>query len=75
MLVRKIIATALFVVAFAGVLYAQDRKALREACMADAKKHCTGVKPGGGRIVQCLRDHAADLTPACRDGLDAKPAR
>lgn len=71
MLARMMIVTALMVLAFAGAVHAQDRKALREACTGDAKKHCASVQRGGGRIVQCLRDHNAELTPACRNGLAA----
>jgi len=36
---------------------------------------CAGVAPGGGRIVQCLANRAADLSPACRDVLAPFAAR
>jgi hypothetical protein len=68
-MIRKPFVIALFVTAFVSVVQAQDRKALRDACMGDAKKFCADVQRGGGRIVKCLRDHATDLTPGCRDGL------
>jgi hypothetical protein len=42
---------------------------LRSACGADARTLCSGVAPGGGRIVQCLAANAASLSPACRDVL------
>jgi Cysteine rich repeat len=75
-MIRKILATALLAFSFAGGAHAQDRKGLREACMGDAKKFCSGIQPGGGRIVQCLRSHDAELASACRDGLTAiKAAR
>ena len=66
---RILLATTLLVAAFSGAVQAQDRQALRAACMDDAKKFCAEVQRGGGRIVKCLRDHAADLAPTCRDGL------
>lgn len=66
---RKMFVTALLVVTFVGVVQAQDRKALREACLGDVKKLCADVRPGGGRIVQCLRGHDRDLSQGCRDGL------
>ena len=71
MLAHTMIATAFMVLAFASAVHAQDRKALREACAGDARKHCATVQRGEGRIIQCLRDHSAELTPACRDGLAA----
>lgn len=35
-------------------------------CLGDARKFCASVQAGGGRIRDCLREHQADLTPACR---------
>jgi hypothetical protein len=72
---RKLVVIALFVTAFVSAVEAQDRKAIREACMGDAKKFCADVQRGGGRIVKCLRDHAGDLTPSCRDGLASLKAQ
>jgi hypothetical protein len=48
---------------------------LRQACKADAKKLCSNIRLGGGRMLRCLEDHAADLSPACRDALDAAPSK
>ena len=42
---------------------------LRSACGADVRALCTGVPPGGGRIVECLASQAASLSPACHDVL------
>jgi hypothetical protein len=72
---RTLLATALFVAAFIGVVQAQDRKALREACTDDTKKFCADVQRGGGRIIKCLRDHSAELAPPCRDGLTSLKRR
>ncbi|MFS8037812.1 cysteine rich repeat-containing protein [Xanthobacter sp. AM11] len=44
-------------------------QALRTACEADVKKLCSGIQPGGGRLIQCLRQHQADVSPTCKDGL------
>jgi hypothetical protein len=48
---------------------------LRSACGGDVRTVCAGVAPGGGRIVQCLANRAADLSPACRDVLAPFAAR
>jgi hypothetical protein len=42
---------------------------LRSACGADVRALCAGVPPGGGRIMQCISDRAADLSPACKEVL------
>lgn len=40
-------------------------------CKDDVKKFCKGDKPGKGRFMECLKEHEADLTPACREHLAA----
>ncbi|QIP06345.1 cysteine rich repeat-containing protein [Bradyrhizobium symbiodeficiens] len=47
----------------------------RSACGADIRTVCAGVAPGGGRIIQCLSNRAASLSPACRDVLAPFAAR
>lgn len=42
---------------------------LRSACSADIRALCAGVAPGGGRIMQCIANRGADLSPACKDVL------
>jgi len=38
----------------------------RAACQADFEKYCPGVRPGGGRIMECLAEHLKELTPECQ---------
>lgn len=40
------------------------------ACRADAEKFCADVQPGGGRILQCLRQHRNQLSPQCASHLE-----
>ena len=35
-------------------------------CKADAEKFCKDVKPGEGRIVDCLKAHEAELSADCK---------
>jgi hypothetical protein len=35
-------------------------------CKADAEKFCKDVKPGGGRIIRCLKDHKDQLSAECK---------
>ncbi|MBL0375135.1 hypothetical protein JJB09_24270 [Rhizobium sp. KVB221] len=39
---------------------------VRAACMADAKAHCRGVIPGGGRMVACFVKNAGALSEGCK---------
>jgi len=48
---------------------AADVRAAMRACRADTRKYCKDVKPGEGRIVECLRQHQAELSPDCASRL------
>ncbi|MFX9969613.1 hypothetical protein ABTP69_19320, partial [Acinetobacter baumannii] len=48
---------------------------MRSACGGDIRTLCAGVAPGGGRIMQCISNRAADLSPACKDVLTPFMAR
>jgi len=43
----------------------QRVREVREECEGDAKKFCQGIRPGGGRILACLKSHQSELAPAC----------
>jgi hypothetical protein len=38
-------------------------------CRAELETHCANVEVGEGRVAQCLKDHASDLSPACDQAL------
>jgi hypothetical protein len=42
---------------------------MRSACGADVRSLCAGVPAGGGRIISCLVEQSAALSPACREVL------
>jgi hypothetical protein len=42
---------------------------VKEACKEDAAKLCKGTKPGGGKIVQCLKQHEGELSAACKEAM------
>jgi hypothetical protein len=48
---------------------AVDMSALRSACKDDVRKLCPDVKPGGGRIKECMAAHKDELSPTCHDAL------
>jgi hypothetical protein len=39
---------------------------LRGACGQDMKTLCGSVQPGGGRLRDCMREHRAQLSNACK---------
>jgi hypothetical protein len=47
----------------------QNLQRMKKACDEDVKKLCPDIRPGGGRILQCLHGHESSLTPACRQVL------
>jgi hypothetical protein len=49
-------------------------RAAIEACWQDFSVLCAGVQPGEGRGAMCLREHATQLSPGCRDALLAARA-
>jgi hypothetical protein len=62
-------AAAPTVIVLRPMLPREELFVMRSACGGDVRTLCAGVAPGGGRIMQCLANRAADLSPACRDVL------
>jgi Cysteine rich repeat len=63
-----VLATGLSTSVFAQNLTSQQRT----ACKADYEKYCSGVTPGGGRIIACLNKQHDSLSEACKKVLDAQ---
>jgi hypothetical protein len=70
---RLTIVVAVFTIGFSAAAFAQNLTAQqRTACKGDYEKYCTGVTPGGGRIVACINKQRATLSEACKKVLDAQ---
>ena len=41
-------------------------EAAKEACKPDVDKFCSGVAAGGGRVMDCLKQHESELSDACK---------
>lgn len=42
---------------------------LRKPCAEEENKFCSQVKPGGGRIIECLKNHRKQLSVACHAAI------
>jgi hypothetical protein len=51
-----------------SIAFAQGMEG-KGACRADIEKFCKDVKPGHGNIAQCMKQHEAELSPACREHI------
>ncbi len=47
----------------------EGRAAMR-ACAPDAAKLCKDVQRGGGRVIECLKSHQSELSPACSEAME-----
>ena len=53
----------------------ESMEQMRRACGVDVKKFCAEVKPGGGRILECLEDHSKEISDECYDLLEKRAER
>ena len=53
---------------FCVVLYSNSHAYAQESliCADDIEKYCKEIKPGGGRILNCLKTREAELSVSCR---------
>jgi malate/lactate dehydrogenase len=48
---------------------AKKRKEAQDVCKNDLDRFCKDVKPGGGRIVKCMKAHQNELSPECKEKM------
>ena len=46
-----------------------DPVKIARECKADLERLCKGHRPGGRRVVGCLREKMSELSPACSTAL------
>jgi hypothetical protein len=54
---------------FVPVLALAEPGPLQGACASDIKAMCGSIQPGGGRIRDCMREHRAQLSMACKAAI------
>ena len=47
----------------------REKGAIEEYCRDDVERLCAGVKPGGGRIIKCLKEHKEEMSVGCAKAL------
>ncbi len=50
-------------------------KEAKAACEDDVMRFCKDVKPGGGRIIRCLKDHENELSPDCKEKMESRKGK
>ena len=66
-MMKSIMAIGTLVLLAAPVAMAKERSA--GVCVADIKAKCAGVEPGEGRIIACVKTHAAEFSDPCKARL------
>lgn len=46
-----------------------EAMALMQVCRGDYDRLCSGVTPGGGRVLACLQSNAGQLSTACAQAM------
>jgi hypothetical protein len=71
-MIRLSLAGATALVLAVGAVQAQPRRLA--ACQSDLQTLCAGIQPGGGRIAQCLKAHADQVSQGCKTALAERRA-
>ena len=50
--------------------FAQRAEAMKY-CKEDVARLCPGMRPGGGRIIGCLKEHKMEISIGCGKALQA----
>ena len=65
------LSTLALIVFCLSLLIGANAIAADKPCADDIAKFCKDVKRGGGAIQKCLKEHEAELSPACKDKIAA----
>lgn len=65
----NILALAAAGLVLAACVWPAARAAEPGACRSDLQSLCSGVQPGGGRLLACLKANQARLAPDCQAAL------
>jgi hypothetical protein len=72
LMVTAVSGLALWYVSAGDKTYAAEEEL---PCAEEIAKYCKGVKPGGGRILNCLEEHQKELSVSCTKKLQESKER
>lgn len=49
----------------------KELQSMAKTCSSDIVQYCSDVRPGGGRIYDCIKKNRATLTNECRNSLES----
>ena len=76
MLIRQLTAASLLSLAIVSLpILSAEAAAPLALCKADAERICSGVAPGGGKIIACLKQHKDEVSIGCAKALKALKAK
>ena len=74
-MLKRIMMALVVIMVSIGVAAAAESPSVKNACADDVAKYCKDVKPGGGRLAQCLKQNENQLSPACRSSIEESKKR
>ncbi|MFZ1038061.1 MAG: cysteine rich repeat-containing protein [Smithella sp.] len=69
-ILRLMLIVAAIFCLISSLVFSQEREE-KGACKADAEKFCKDVEPVHGNMAQCMKQHEAELSPACKERIAA----
>ncbi len=63
---KSILLTAILSAAVALPLLAEDRKGPKGPCFEEVETICEGIKPGDGRLRECIKENKDKFSPECQ---------
>jgi hypothetical protein len=76
MLIRQLTVASLLSLAVVSLPGStQAAKAPLALCKADADRLCSGIAPGEGKIIACLKQHKNEVSVGCAKALKAMKAK
>lgn len=71
----KTVKISTFLLAVSAMILISAVPGFANPCAQDVQQFCSDVPKGEGRIMNCLKEHAADLSAECQQSMDNGKAK